>query len=339
MIMVYIWNNNAGRGLLMNITPETNRQHVSRDNLKTYLRMIDTIFGIDTILSGADDKTAVAKYYKESHPAYRLLHSSKGAVHMALSDDGTFSKEDYIRQSEFVGHIIRKRSCRSVLELGSGNGYNSIYLAHRYPDVRFTGIDLTPVHVRDSRRRSKTLNNVQFFEDDFENPNLTSNSYDLIFAVESLCHSFDLETVLAQAARMLKKGGMIVIFDELSKINPEVLDHDMRTAAELVITSMAVGKERTKDVFMKALYDADFENVTIEDLSENIMPNLLRLQYYSLHFFKRPVRAKIITALLPYHMVQNAVAGLLMPFTVEQKIHGYFRITAEKKGNLSYSSD
>ncbi len=304
---------------------------VSKKNVSTYLQMIDEIFGIEKILSGANDTADTIAYYRASHLAYNVLHSRQGAVHMALSIDGSFSKEDYKRQPEYIEEIIRKNSCKRILELGSGNGYNSIWLANNNPDVQFSGIDLTPLHIRYSKNRSKNITNLQFIESDFEDIHLQGNSYDLIFAVESICHAHDLVEVLKNMFRMLNEGGTIVIFDGFRRQDPDDLELDLCTVTKLVEKSMAVGNGRTISQFMKALVAAGFKDIVIEDFSENIMPNLLKLQSTALHFYKNLHRAKFIKTLLPFRLVQNAIAGLLMPFTVEQKIQGYYRIAAKRR--------
>ena len=304
---------------------------VSKKNVSTYLKMIDEIFGIEKILSSVNDTADTIAYYRASHLAYSILHSRQGVVHMALSVDGSFSKEDYKRQPEYIEEIIRKDSCKRILELGSGNGYNSIWLANNNPDVQFSGIDLTPSHIKNSKKSSKNITNLQFIESDFEDTHLQSNSYDLIFAVESVCHANDLEKVLLNAFHMLNEGGTIVIFDGFRRQNPDDLEPNLCTVTKLVEKSMAVRNGRTTTQFMKALVAAGFKDMVIEDFSENIMPNLLKLQSSALHFFKNLPRAKFIKALLPFRLVQNAVAGLFMPFTVEQKIQGYYRIVAKKR--------
>ena len=43
----------------------------------------------------------------------------------------------------YLERIIQSFGCRSVLEVGCGNGHMILTLATRFPDVRFSGCDLT----------------------------------------------------------------------------------------------------------------------------------------------------------------------------------------------------
>jgi arsenite methyltransferase len=149
---------------------------VSKEEIPTYLHLIDELFGIERILSDANDTKDTIEYYRTSHIAYKFLHSRQGAVHMALSTDGSFSKKDYEGQPAYIGETIRTGSFKRILELGSGNGYNAIWLANTNPDVEFTGVDLTPIHIKDSKKHSGQITNLQFIQADFENTRLNDYS-------------------------------------------------------------------------------------------------------------------------------------------------------------------
>jgi ubiquinone/menaquinone biosynthesis C-methylase UbiE len=249
---------------------------------------------------------------------------------MALSTDGTFSKDDYVKQPAFVEQIIKEDGKKNILEFGSGNGYNSIYLAKRNPHVTFTSIDLTPIHIRESKKHSRLVDNVHFYEDDFEDTHLESNSYDLLFSIESVCHAYHLEKALSEAYRLLKENGKLIIYDGFQKIDPNTLEKELQTMTLLVERSMSVGSGNTTEHFVETLKKVGFQDIAVEDFSNNFMPNLLQLQNYALHYFNKIPRAKLLRNILPFDLLKNAIAGLFMPITVELGIHGYYRIIARK---------
>jgi tRNA G46 methylase TrmB len=47
-----------------------------------------------------------------------------------------------------------------ILELGCGMGYNIKYLAKRFPDAQFIGIDITKSYIRKAKSKTKGLENV-----------------------------------------------------------------------------------------------------------------------------------------------------------------------------------
>ena len=66
----------------------TSSTHVVLEKeVASYLSLIDTLFGLEKILSSANNNRDIVTYYRASHGAYKILHSRRGAIHMALSSD------------------------------------------------------------------------------------------------------------------------------------------------------------------------------------------------------------------------------------------------------------
>ena len=61
--------------------------------LKKYLDRIDRIFNIGKFLEQDFDSQNVVDYYRQSSLGYRLFHSSRGSIHMALNEDGKFNRK------------------------------------------------------------------------------------------------------------------------------------------------------------------------------------------------------------------------------------------------------
>ena len=106
------------------------------------LRVIDSYIDLDALLQDKTDNQAVAKYYRRSDFFYNLIHSHGGHyIHMGLSDDGFFHKEDFEKQARFVGEFLGGSSMR-VLEVGAGRLANTRLLAKLFPQHQFTALDL-----------------------------------------------------------------------------------------------------------------------------------------------------------------------------------------------------
>jgi len=75
-----------------------------------------------------------------------------------------------------------------------------------------------------------------------------------------------------------------------------------------------------------------FEVEVVEDLYFAILPNVLRLQKLAALFFLSSWRAKLLAYLLPKYLIQNSVAGLLMPFTLKppERSLAYYQIILKK---------
>lgn len=112
---------------------------------------------------------------------------------------------------------------KEILDLGSGLGGPSIYLAQNY-QVEIVGIDPLPMMVQKARSNLNSIEidlkgSVSFIlmEDPHHLKQFSNHSFDLIFSKESILH-VPLEVKLdyfKEVNRVLKPGGELVILDWL----------------------------------------------------------------------------------------------------------------------------
>jgi SAM-dependent methyltransferase len=107
---------------------------------------------------------------------------------------------------------------RSVLDLGSGAGLDSLLAARRVGTTgRVVGVDLCREMVEKARSNAETLGlrNVEFVEAEIENVPLPDGSVDVVISngVFNLC--LDKPKVLAEAFRALRPGGRLQMADIL----------------------------------------------------------------------------------------------------------------------------
>lgn len=320
----------------MNSTPSrpTHAQPPVRaagERITALLRLVERGFDTEGLLEGRITKEDTVDYYDKSGIGYRLFHSREGAVHMALNYDGKFSRAGYDEQARRVAHHVAVEGCSAALELASGRGYNTRLLAERFPDVAFTGVDLTPSHVAFARRATSRLPNVTFSVGDFEALPFDEASFDLVFAVESVCHAGDLDTVLAECRRVLRPGGILILFDGYRLVELGRLPEPWRRSARLVERSMSVAEGRLLADVLRAHERAGFSIRETNDLSAAMLPNLLRFQTLALKLLKRPWIHRLLSIVMPQKLLENAIAGLLMAENVAAGVQGYFETVARKE--------
>ncbi|MEA5553214.1 class I SAM-dependent methyltransferase [Anabaena cylindrica UHCC 0172] len=292
---------------------------------------IDWLFNCESVLKEFDSEATIS-YYTQSEWGYKIYHSGQDAIHMALNFDGVFDPDGYYVQPRAVAEQIRELEAENVLELGCGKGFNSCFLAEQYPKVNFTGIDLTPSHIKIANRKSQKYSNLSFQEGNFNQLNFLDQSFDIVFAFECLCHASETEIPLAEIFRVLRPGGQLIIFDGYRKIKLEQLPKLLQTATQLVEVSMAVRHGFSEiDDWNAIAHSVGFRVLAIEDVSSAIQPTLSKLQKLSLKLFYLSWQVKILTFLLPKYLVRNSIAGLLMPFTVSPKgeAFGYYKLILE----------
>lgn len=296
---------------------------MAQRQLARYLDQIGRTFNIDDVLRQRVDGRLIVDYYKQSDYGYRKYHSPEGAVHMALNFGGEYGKDGYYGQAGIVQRYIDELRPRRVLELASGKGFNTIYLAKRNPEIQFTGIDLTPPYVATAREKARGVPNVCFRVGDFHNLDLEPETVRIAFAVESLCHATDLPRALSEARKVLEPGGRLIVIDAFRGNGFADLDPELQTAARLVEAAMAVDGARTLDEWLDVARRVGLEVCGVEDLTQAIMPSLLNLQEISVRFFNRPRPRRLFYRFMKPLLTRNAIAGLLTPLTVEAGAHVY----------------
>ncbi|RPJ72513.1 MAG: class I SAM-dependent methyltransferase, partial [Alphaproteobacteria bacterium] len=164
----------------------------------------------------------------------------------------------------------------------------------------------------------------------FQDLQFQDKSFDLVFEVESICHATDMEKALSEAHRVIKPGGYFIAIDGFRSAGFESFSDDLKTAAKLTEISMAVGKPWKINDWTSLCETVGFKVENIDDLSMAIMPNLLRFQFLARGFLKYPALSKTFIKTLPFYLVQNAIAGIFMPFTISAGMQRYYKVVLNR---------
>lgn len=100
-----------------------------------------------------------------------------------------------------------------VCELGCGAGTNLLWLPQQVAD--YIGVDSSPEQLQGAMRLSSSLglSNTDFILGDAAATRLSTASFDVVFIRLLLVHLRDPEAVIAEASRLLRTGGSLVIIE------------------------------------------------------------------------------------------------------------------------------
>lgn len=287
-------------------------------------------------MSTAPKNEDVAKYYRKSDFFYKHVHSGGGSnIHMALSDDGLFHKEDFKKQAMYIANFLKPGA--RVLEVGAGRLSNSRYLAERFPDVEFVALDIPNRNFL----KNKVPKNIQLVEGDYHDlSQFEDESFDIIFGVETICYSSNKQLVVDQAFKKLKPGGVFIDFDVFEPLKKNLMTDFEKRVSDIALAGMRVtGEDQSIQDFNDYLKKSGFQKIEIENLTQKIMPNLKRLAKISKLYFTHPLLLKILNFTIAEDARINGISGYLMDLTFDgERIHGYYRITAKKPNNLHWQN-
>jgi SAM-dependent methyltransferase/biotin operon repressor len=140
---------------------------------------------------------------------------------------GRFGK-DYVPGRSWKGlaeALLKVTNQGVVADLGAGEGTLAQMLARQAE--RVIAVDLSPKMVEFGRELAvkHELPNLEYRLGDIEEPPLEDGSVDLAFLSQALHHAGSPEKALAQAFRIVKPGGRLVVLD--------LLQHNFEQAREL----------------------------------------------------------------------------------------------------------
>ncbi len=156
----------------------------------------------------------------------------------------------------------------TVLDLGAGAGFDCFLAAKRVSESgRVIGVDMTPEMLDKARENARKDNyqNVEFRLGEIENLPVADNSVDIIISNCVINLSPDKKRVFAEAFRVLKPGGRLMVSDiTLLKELPDFIKNS--AAAYVSCISGALLKED----YLKTIGDAGFQEVRV--LDETLFP-------------------------------------------------------------------
>ena len=123
----------------------------------------------------------------------------------------------YLFHSARVSQVIQ--GCATVLDLGCGPATQLAQIADMNPDIRFTGIDLSPTMLADAARHAASLGltNIQFCQGDIARlESIADHSVDAVISTMALHHLPTLQHLddcFASIRRILKPGGSLYLTD------------------------------------------------------------------------------------------------------------------------------
>lgn len=150
---------------------------------------------------------------------FRKLYQKLLMLHYPFFKEEDESLEQ--RQVNLTKHCISHIDSleeKHVLEVGCGNGAQSLYIYEKYKPASFTGIDINAQNIDLAKSINGTHQNLNYYVDDAQEiKNVPDNSVDVLLCIESAFHYPDKPKFLKEVSRVLKPTGTFLIADMLSQ--------------------------------------------------------------------------------------------------------------------------
>ena len=177
---------------------------------------------------------AIAQYYDDTWADYRWLwlNDENRAIHFGYEDAKRVSHAaSLVATNRALADLANIQSGERVLDAGCGIGGSSLWLA---AELGATVFGITPVRTQvklaNAAANARQLCDlVKFKQADYAATGFPDASFDVVWALESLCHAEEKISFYHESARILRPGGRLVIAEylrterQLSPTNEELL--------------------------------------------------------------------------------------------------------------------
>ena len=278
-------------------------------------------------------KQKIAEYFDVTLPYYKCFwhrDSESNALHYGFWDQDTRTlSEALLNENKFLAEITQIRRETRVLDAGCGIGGSAIWLA-KNRGAYVVGVTLSKRQAEKAKELAQKHGidkKTEFYIKDFLNTGFLNNSFDVIWALESVCYSEDKKMFLKEAFRLLKSGGRLVVADGFLWKEPQLLEE--KKIYKDFLKGLMLPNIAKVDRFRNDMETVGFRNIKFWDKTAETKPSSKILYRRILLFY--PI-AKILNLLhiIPNLLIKNSMAGLAQWRLVKRGLGGYGVFYGEK---------
>jgi ubiquinone/menaquinone biosynthesis C-methylase UbiE len=107
---------------------------------------------------------------------------------------------------------VESRRPTRILDAGCGIGATASFLTKKLKKAEVYAVNIDPAQIALGKKRYKSKR-IKWCTADYSDLPFEKGFFDIVFGIESICHTKKKARFFKEASRILKKGGLLVIFD------------------------------------------------------------------------------------------------------------------------------
>jgi 27-O-demethylrifamycin SV methyltransferase len=232
------------------------------------------------------------------------------------------------RLNDYMAHVAQPGPEQTVLDVGCGTGAVALYLARR-SGCRVTAISTSEVGLQQGREliaKNGFAGRIVFHNRDGMDNGFADEAFDCVWIMESSHLMTRVDALIAESARVLKPGGVIVLCDLIFH-RPLTLYEILQQAGAFDILRRVYGRAniRTPDFYLACLRNQALEVTFTADISDETAPTLSHWRHNARRF-----REPIERLVGPEYWQQLVESCDILESLRQKRIRGYAVFAARK---------
>lgn len=258
--------------------------------------------------------TSSTRYYEAMNSALYQLNDHYTMLHYPLHRMPGESFHD--AQANLTLHClshIEPVNNMTVLEIGCGNGVQTMFIAKVYNPKYITGVDLNRKNVLIANKEKKACNasNCFFLVDDAQKmKKIKDASFQIVINIESAFHYPDKQAFLNEVSRVLEPGGRFIIAD-ITRTRRKRQKGTNSWRRNMSLNHWTAGQ------YAEGLVRAGLSVVMVENMTSQIIKGYKNYRSYFRYMKKRSV---LHTAIYRFFFIINVMLNIWLLKSIRQYI-------------------
>nr|WP_297911568.1 methyltransferase domain-containing protein [uncultured Allomuricauda sp.] len=277
------------------------------------------------------ESVEIINFYNEATEDYEFW-SKDFNMHFGyfnLFRTNPFKRDEMLNEmnKQVVNRLDLAEKPAILVDLGCGMGGTIRYALAKNQYLSALGVTLSEFQVKEGNGLLKSLKGV-ILKQDYNKTSFAPDSVDGAIAIESFCHSGHTKTAFAEAHRILKPGGKLVIADAFLKKGPETLSYSSSVSYKKLCEHWGLPRLGHLKKVVRDLKKVGFQEVKTEDVSFRVAPSVLHVPFAIIGFVFKKLRENRILKRESLHNLKGSFYALLSG--LHTRSFGYYLITCSK---------